>query len=290
MKLKLDKISPIIEEALREDLGEGDLTTALLIPPDLESQAVILTREECVVCGLPIAEMVFKKVDPHLKVEFLAKEGERVRADSDLLMVTGRAGSILTAERTVLNFMQRLSGIASLTASYVEKVKLFKTMILDTRKTTPTLRVLEKYAVRVGGGHNHRKGLFDAILIKDNHMALLRTISNTSLASVIQKARERYPRRWVEVEVSRMEDLQEAIGARPDAILLDNMTSEQMYQAVEKIGDKIATEASGNIQLSNVEEMAATGVDRISIGRLTHSVRSIDLSLEFLDDDENAEH
>lgn len=290
MKLKTDKIRPIIEEALHEDIGDGDITTGLLIPTELESQAVILTREESVVCGLPIAEMIFKRIDPHLKVELLVKEGDHVRADSDLLIVTGRAGSILTAERTVLNFMQRLCGIASLTASYVEKVKLFGTLIMDTRKTTPNMRILEKYAVRVGGGHNHRKGLYDAILIKENHLAMIQNSGQLGIASFVKKARERYPKRWVEIEVEDLEYLKEVIEAEPDAILLDNFTPEQLHQAVEKIRDKIVKEASGNVSLNNIEEIAASGVDRISIGRLTHSVRSIDLALEFLEDDDHAEH
>jgi len=290
MKLKTDKIRPFIEDALNEDIGDGDITTGLLIPTELEAQAVILTREESVVCGLPVAEMIFKRVDPHLKVELLVKEGEHVRADSDLLIVTGRAGSILTAERMVLNFMQRLCGIASLTASYVEKVKLFGTLIMDTRKTTPNMRILEKYAVRVGGGHNHRKGLYDAILIKENHLAMIQNSGQLGIASFVKKARERYPKRWVEIEVEDLEYLKEVIEAEPDAILLDNFTPELLHQAVEKIRDKIVKEASGNVTLNNIEEIAASGVDRISIGRLTHSVRSIDLALEFLEDDEHAEH
>lgn len=291
MKLDSHKIRPIIEKALEEDMGEGgDITTGLMIPAELESQAVILTREETIVCGLPIAEMVFKRVDPGLKLEFLVKEGERVRPNSDLLLVTGRVGSILTAERTVLNFMQRLCGIASLTASYVQKVKLFGTQILDTRKTTPTLRILEKYAVRVGGGKNHRKGLDDAILVKDNHISMLKKLGNLSLESYVQKARERYPRKWIEIEVGDLNELNDVLKAKPDVILLDNFTSEQLHIAVERIGDKVQKEASGNVQLSNVDEIAATGVDRISIGRLTHSVRSMDLSLEFLEDSSHEEH
>ena len=290
MKLNPEKVRPIIEEALLEDIGEGDITTGLTIPPELESQAVILSREETVVCGLPVAEMVFKRVDRHLKIEFLAKEGERVRPQSDLLVVSGRVSSILMAERTVLNFMQRLCGIASLTASYVQKVKLFGVQILDTRKTTPTLRILEKYAVRVGGGKNHRKSLDDGILIKDNHLAVLKKLGKPSLAECVQKGRERYPRKWIEIEVNDLSQLDEVIEVKPDIILLDNMTPEQLHLAVEKIGDKIAKEASGNVQLNNVEQIAASGVDRISIGRLTHSVRSVDLCLEFLDDAEDDEH
>ncbi len=290
MKLDLEKIRPIVEKALEEDIGAGDITTALMIPSDMESQAVLLTREETIVCGLPVAEMVFKRVDPHLKIEFLVKEGERVRPDSDLMIVTGRVGSILTAERLALNFLQRLCGIASLTASYVQKVKLFGTQILDTRKTTPTLRILEKYAVRVGGGKNHRKGLDDAILIKDNHIAMMKKLGTVSLEAYVQKARQRHPRKWIEIEVADLSEIEGVLAAKPDLILLDNFSVEQLHLAVDKIGDKVVKEASGNVQLSNVDEIAATGVDRISIGRLTHSVRSMDLSLEFLENTHNEEH
>lgn len=267
---------------MREDIGEGDITTALMVPPDLEAQAAIVNREACVVCGLAVAEMVFKLVDPHLKVEHWVKEGEGMRPNSDLLTVTGRAAAILTAERTALNFLQRLSGIASLTAAYVEKAKPHGAAILDTRKTTPGLRYLEKYAVSVGGGQNHRFGLYDEILIKDNHLALAGNLAGMSLSSVVKKARERHPKKWVEIEVSHLPNLPQAIEAQPDAILLDNLSLEEMKEAVSQIGGKIVKEASGNINLDTVEAVAATGVDRISVGRLTHSVRAIDMSLEFI--------
>lgn len=282
MKLNLEKVRPIVEEALREDIGEGDITTGLMIPPEVEAQAAIVTREECVVCGLQVAEMVFKNVDPHLKVEIFIQDGDIVRPQSDLICVTGRAGSILTAERTALNFLQRLSGVATLTAAYVEKAKKQGAAIFDTRKTTPGLRVLEKYAVRVGGGQNHRFGLYDEILIKDNHLALKAGLPGRNLAAVVKKARERYPKKWVEIEVSSLEQLEEVIGAQPDAILLDNMEPEALREAVARIGDKIIKEASGNVSLETVEAVAATGVDRISVGRLTHSVRSIDMTLEWV--------
>lgn len=290
MKLNLEKVRPIVEAALREDIGEGDITTELMIPPDLEAQAAIVTREDCLVCGLQVAELVFKNVDAHLKVELLVQDGEGIRSQSDLLSITGRASSILTAERTALNFLQRLCGIASLTAAYVEKVKKYKVAILDTRKTTPGIRLLEKYAVSVGGGQNHRFGLDDEFLIKENHLALSAKVSARSLAAAVKKARERYPKKWVEVEVSKMEELIDAVQSQPDAILLDNLSVEEMKQAVTLIGDKIVKEASGNIGLDNVEEVAATGVDRISIGRLTHSVRSIDMGLEWVGMEHDVQH
>lgn len=290
MKLNLEKVRPIVEMALREDIGDGDVTTGLMIPPDLEAQAAVVTREDCVVCGLPVAEMIFKQIDPHLKVEYWVKEGEAVRANSDLLSVTGRAGAILTAERTVLNFLQRLCGIASLTAAYVEKAKPHGAAIFDTRKTTPGLRYLEKYAVSAGGGQNHRFGLYDEVLIKDNHLALSAKIGGQSLVSIVKKAREQRPKIWVEIEVSRLEELDPVIAAQPDAILIDNMTLEEMKEAVRCIGGKIVKEASGNVNLDTVEEIAKTGVDRISVGRLTHSVRAVDLTLEFMGMEKDAEH
>jgi nicotinate-nucleotide pyrophosphorylase (carboxylating) len=265
-----------VDLALTEDLGPGDLTTRALFPKAVPAEAVITAKQAGVVAGLPVARAVFQQVDRRLKFRALVKEGERIKSGTVLAAIRGDGRSILTGERVALNFLQRLSGIATLTAQFVDAVKSARVAILDTRKTTPGLRLLEKYAVRIGGGRNHRFGLYDAILIKDNHLAL-----HGSLADAVRRARSRAPRRrGVEVEAATLAEVEAAVRAGADAILLDNMSLDQLRKAVRLAGGRVFLEASGGVTLANVRDVASTGVDAISIGALTHSAPALDLSLE----------
>ncbi len=268
----------IVARAIAEDLGAGDLTTRLLFPKSVTAEAVIQVKQNAVVAGLPVARAVFRQVDPRLKFKPVVQDGARVRPGMIIARLRGDGRSILKGERVALNFLQRLSGIATLTAQFVDAVKDTRVLILDTRKTTPGLRPLEKYAVRMGGGRNHRFGLFDGILIKDNHIALA-----GSLGTAVTAARKAAPRRFkIEVEATTMEEVEEALSAGADIILLDNMTIPQLKEAVFRIGGRAMTEASGGVQLNTVGEIAATGVDFISIGALTHSAPAANLSLEIV--------
>lgn len=276
-------LQEIVARALREDIGDGDRTTQALIPAEAHTMARIITREATVVAGLPVLTAVFQTVDPHLSITCQAAEGEHMTAGSLLACVHGSARNILTGERVALNFLQRMCGIATLTTRFVAAIEGLPTRILDTRKTTPGLRVLEKYAVRVGGGTNHRSGLYDAVLIKDNHLALLAG-HRIGLAEAIQQAKAAVgPLVCVEVEVETVEQARIAATAGANMILLDNMPPEQLraaVAAVRAIDKQIKLEASGGITLETVRDAAATGVDYISVGALTHMTRAIDLSLE----------
>ena len=266
--------------ALAEDIGHGDITSEALIPPDLSGKASILVKEKGVLAGGEVARRVFHRVDPSLKVEVLIKDGDTVQPGDIVATISGRVISILKAERTALNFLQRLSGIASLTAQYVAATSGLTARITDTRKTTPGLRLLEKYAVRMGGGHNHRLHLGDAVLIKDNHIAALRALG-MSLKDIVAKARQNVPGGiTVEVEVTNTQEALDALKAGADIIMLDNMSPDEMRQAVKLVAGQAKIEASGGITLANVREVAMTGVDIISIGALTHSSRALDISLE----------
>jgi nicotinate-nucleotide pyrophosphorylase (carboxylating) len=266
----------LVNLALTEDLGRGDITTRALFPKAVPAEAVITAKQAGVVAGLPVARAVFQQVDRRLKFRALVKEGERIKSGTVLAAIRGDGRSILAGERVALNFLQRLSGIATLTAQFVDAVKSARVAILDTRKTTPGLRLLEKYAVRIGGGRNHRFGLYDAILIKDNHLAL-----HGSLADAVRRARSRAPRRrGVEVEAATLAEVEAAVRAGADAILLDNMSLDQLRKAVRLAGGRVFLEASGGVTLANVRDVASTGVDAISIGALTHSAPALDLSLE----------
>jgi len=266
----------IVERALKEDLGSGDLTTRLLFPRAIKAKALIRAKQDAVLAGLSVAEAVFKKVDPKLKFQSLAQDGDRVRSGTEIACIMGDGRSLLKGERVALNFLQRLSGIATLTAQFVETVKGTKATILDTRKTTPGLRELEKYAVRMGGGRNHRMNLSDGILIKDNHLALA-----GSLRRAVQETRRKAPRGLkVEVEATNLKEVEDALLVKADIILLDNMTIPQLKEAVSLIDGRALTEVSGGVQLNTVREIAATGVDFISIGALTHSAPAVDLSMD----------
>ena len=269
----------LIRSALREDIGSGDITSRALVAPGRVITAVVVARHACVVCGGSIAVHVFRELDPGVRVRVLVPDGCRARRAAPLMRITGKARAILAGERTALNFLQRLTGIATLTARFVARVKPYGTRILDTRKTTPTWRTLEKYAVRCGGGTNHRMGLYDQVLIKDNHRRLW---SARDLGMAVHTARRRCPGMPVEVEVETEAELKCALAARPDWILLDNMTPERLRRCVRLCRGRCPLEASGGITLANVKAVAAAGVQAISLGCLTHSAPAADLSLEIL--------
>jgi nicotinate-nucleotide pyrophosphorylase (carboxylating) len=288
------QIEEIIDRALAEDLGKGDVTTEALVPGDQQGTGIIVAKEEGILAGIGAANQVFQRVDPELKVEILQEDGARVQPGNKVAKVSGSIASILKAERVALNFLQRLSGIASETNRYVEAVKGLPVRIMDTRKTTPGLRSLEKYAVRVGGGENHRMNLGEGILIKDNHLVALRS-QGLNIKEIVARARQnaslslRGAKRrsnlqarqtQVEVEVGSVSEALEAVEAGADIIMLDNMTLEDMRKAVKSIHGRALVEASGGITLDNVRAVAETGVDFISIGALTHSARALDISLE----------
>jgi nicotinate-nucleotide pyrophosphorylase (carboxylating) len=270
----------IIDRALAEDLVKGDVTTDALIAADRRGTGLIVAKKEGILAGINIAKQVFHRVDPELKVEVLLEDGAGVKPGSKVGNVSGSIASILRAERVALNFLQRLSGIASETKRYVEAVKGLPVRIMDTRKTTPGLRVLEKHAVKVGGGENHRMNLGDGILIKDNHLAALRS-QGLNIKQIVARARQNSPQRLpVEVEVATALEALEAAEAGADIVMLDNMSLEDMRKAVKSIHGRALIEASGGITLDNVRAVAETGVDFISIGALTHSVTALDISLE----------
>jgi nicotinate-nucleotide pyrophosphorylase (carboxylating) len=271
----------MIRRALAEDVGAGDVTTLATVPPDATADAVMVAREPLVVCGLPVAEAVFKEVSAKIEIERLAEDGLHAHRGQALLRLRGPAGAMLTAERVALNFVQRLSGVASLTARFVEAVAGTRTGILDTRKTTPGWRALEKYAVTCGGGMNHRAGLYDRVLIKDNHLAALRLEPPNAIEAAVRRAREKYPKLEVEVEADTLEQVEQALLAKADVILLDNMSNEDLRAAVWLVNGRAKTEASGGVSLAAVRAIAETGVDFISVGALTHSARAVDVALDF---------
>lgn len=270
-----------VKSALEEDLGTGDVTTLALVDPAVKATGEILARQACRVSGASVAAAVMKRVEPELTVEILVPDGQDVEAGGTILTIRGKAASILTAERTALNFMQRMCGIATLTAQFVDAVREFKTLILDTRKTTPNLRVFEKYAVTCGGGTNHRFGLYDRVLMKDNHRKLWKGGDPDRLDLAVDAARKVYPHLAVEVEVESIDECKSALRAKPEWIMLDNMDCETMRSCVDLCKGISRTEASGGITLEKARAVAATGVDAISLGCLTHSAGSIDLSLEW---------
>jgi nicotinate-nucleotide pyrophosphorylase (carboxylating) len=274
------QIEEIVDRALAEDLGKGDVTTDALIPGDRQGTGFIVAKKEGILAGMNVAKQVFQRVGPELKVDVLLEDGARVKPGSTVAKVSGSIASILKAERVALNFLQRLSGIASETNRHVEAVKGLPVRIMDTRKTTPGLRSLEKHAVKVGGGKNHRMSLGDGILIKDNHLAALRS-QGLNLKQIVTKARQNSPQQLpVEVEVGSVSEALEAVEAGADIVMLDNMDLEEMRKAVKSVRGRALIEASGGITLDNVRDVAETGVDLISIGALTHSAEALDMSLE----------
>ncbi len=275
-------VRDMIALALAEDLGTGDATSLALVPGDLCTGADILARESCVVSGTDVAAFLFRTLQSDIALDIKVHDGERAAAGDVVMRIRGQARVILAGERTALNFMQRMSGIATHTAAFVEKVRPLPTRILDTRKTTPGLRAFEKYAVRCGGGTNHRTGLFDRILIKDNHRQLWKSTGGDDLGAAVCEARRRYPALEIEIEVENEAELRSALEGRPDWVLLDNMSAERMAACVAIVAGRCRTEASGGITLANIGEVARSGVDAVSLGCLTHTVRSIDLSLEIV--------
>ena len=266
----------VILQALEEDLGSGDLTTDGIIDPEVKGTAILETREPIVLAGLNVFRRTFSLLNHEMEYEIFYEDGRQVSKDEVICKIKGSMQAILKGERTALNFLQRMSGIATLTSKYVTAAGSEKVKILDTRKTVPGLRLLDKYAVRMGGGFNHRTGLYDGILIKDNHIAAAGSIEK-AVKSAIKNAPHTIK---VEVEVEDLSGLEDAIRAGADVVLLDNMSIDEMKKAVELAQGRVLVEASGGITIENIKEIAATGVDMISVGALTHSVKAVDLSLE----------
>lgn len=268
----------LVEMALREDLGErGDVTSRATLPPGVRLRGLIRAKADGVIAGLPLVQMVYRRLDPAVSVRLMGEDGMRAAAGTPVCEVTGAGESVLTGERTALNFLQRLSGIATLTAQFVQAVEGTGAVILDTRKTAPGWRSLEKYAVRMGGGHNHRAGLYDMVLIKDNHIDGAGGISPAVAAARAYPAVQDL---LIEVEVRTLDELREALALNVDRIMLDNMTTDQMRQAAALAAGRVPLEASGNMSLERVRAVAEAGVDFISIGALTHSAPALDLSMK----------
>jgi nicotinate-nucleotide pyrophosphorylase (carboxylating) len=267
----------LLRRALEEDIGPGDITTSLVISRDRKSNARYLAKENFILAGLPFAREVFRLLDPSIKFKMFFHDGDRINKGDILAEVYGKTGDILAGERVSLNILQRLSGIATLTDAYVKQVKGLKAKIIDTRKTTPCMRFMEKYAVRMGRGCNHRFGLFDAILIKDNHIE-----AAGSIRKAVSLAKKGHHLSKTEVEVGDLKGLRDAIDAGADVVMLDNMTVRDMRRAVDISNGRVQLEASGGVRLENVRDIAETGVDFISVGALTHSAPAVDISLKMV--------
>ena len=301
MELSGKEIRQAVRAALAEDIGSGDVTTLATVPAAATARAVLRAREPLVVAGLDFAEAAFRELGNRrgelreppmsgrrgtppsegIKIQRLVHDGQPVKGGGVLLEISGPARALLSAERVALNFVQRLSGIATLTAQFVEAVRDTPVRILDTRKTTPGWRRFEKYAVKCGGGKNHRFGLFDMVLIKDNHLAALRDARPNAIAAAVAGAREKFPKLKVEAEADTLEQAGQAADAGADFILLDNMSPARLRRAVQLIKNRAQTEASGGVNLKTVRAIARTGVDYISVGALTHSARAVDIGLDF---------
>ena len=270
-----EAVDKLIEAALAEDVGAGDVTTDALIPMDMTCRGKIVCKEDGVIAGLTIAQRVFQLVDHRIQFDLKTKDGERVQADQIVARLHGPARGILRGERVGLNFLQHLSGIATLTAKFVKAVEGTKTKVLDTRKTTPGLRAIEKYATRMGGAVNHRMGLYDAVLIKDTHLALAGGIS-----AALRSARKAYPDGEVNVEVSNLQELDQALADKATRILLDNFAPGQVREAMQVIRGRATVEISGGVQTTNARAYALAGADYISVGALTHSATALDFSMK----------
>ena len=268
-------IKPIIDYALREDIGSGDITTNSIIPVDLQSTATMTAKSTGIIAGISVAEYIFKVLDPNIIFKTFVQDGQSVNKGELILEITGSYRTLLTGERLALNFMQRMSGIATMTRKCVNELVGTKAQILDTRKTAPGLRLLDKYAVLMGGGTNHRIGLYDMVLLKDNHIKIAGGITN----AIAQVKKHTIKSLKIEVETTTIEQVQEALAQGADIIMLDNMSTQMMTQCVKLIGDHAKIEASGNMTIERLKEVAETGVDFISIGALTHSVIAFDISM-----------
>jgi len=276
--MNLDKLDEIVEAALKEDLPGGDITSESVVPPDSVSAAVILAKEAGILAGIEVARRVFQKIDPQVRFERIFEDGRAFKPGDILAKIKGNSISLLKGERTALNFLQRMSGIATKTARFVQAVRGTRTKILDTRKTTPTLRRLEKYAVKMGGGENHRFSLSDMILLKDNHLRLV-----GSITEAVRRAKAKgKPGIKIEVEVTNFEEAKEAVEAGALMIMLDNMSLKKMREVVRWVKGKAPVEVSGKVSLRRARQIASLGVDYISVGSLTHSFASVDISIEFM--------
>lgn len=276
-----DEIREAVRNALREDVGDGDATTLACISPDASAMARIHAREPLVLAGIDFARTAFSETSPNVRFTDVISDGTRVEPGAAVLTITGPARALLTAERVALNFLQHLSGVATLTRQFIDRIHGLPTRILDTRKTTPGWRRFEKYAVQCGGGTNHRAGLWDRILIKDNHLAALAAEPPDPITAAVRRSRLLYPELLVEVEADTPAQAQLAAEAGADIVLLDNMTPDQLRESIQWIAGRSQTEASGGVRLDTVRDIALTGVDFISVGALTHSARSVDLALDF---------
>ena len=276
--MDFEQFRGLVEQSLAEDIGSGDITTRALIPAGEKARAAIVARQRLVTAGLPLARMIFLKLDPDLTSLIRVDEGEKVESGTVLIELEGSASAILTGERTALNLLQRLCGIATLTSRFVAAAGV-SVEILDTRKTLPGFRKLEKYAVKQGGGTNHRFGLYDSILVKDNHLAVVERFGAGRIRKAVNDCRRAFPEKEIEIEVENLEELEEALAAAADIILLDNFTLDELAEAVIRTGGKALLEASGGVDLDTIEAIARTGVDRISVGALTHSVPAADIAL-----------
>ncbi|MEI6731220.1 MAG: carboxylating nicotinate-nucleotide diphosphorylase [archaeon] len=279
---KIRNIQESIVRAIKEDIGSGDVTTISLVSPQTITSGLIIAREEYTISGNDVAKYVFKKFDPNFQYLPVVKDGQRVKKGAVVAKLRGKARAMLTGERTALNFLQRMSGIASKTHDFTRQTKKYGVKILDTRKTTPGLRLIEKYSVKCGGGTNHRIGLYDMVLIKDNHRALWSRGKHLGFDQAIRVARKKFPKVSVEIEVESLAELKSALQGKPDWVLLDNMKPELMKKCVKLCKGKCKTEASGGINQTNIIAAARTGVDAISLGCLTHSAPAADLSLEII--------
>lgn len=279
--LSSEEIHRFVRLALEEDQGSGDVTTLATVPERARARAAMCAREHLVVAGLGLAEATFRELSGEVQIERESDDATRAEPGKVLLRVNGSARALLTAERVALNFVQRLSGIATLTAQFVGAIKGTQARILDTRKTTPGWRRLEKYAVVCGGGQNHRFGLFDMVLIKDNHLAALKTEPPNAIAAALGRAKAAYPQLKTEVEADTLDQVDQALAAGADLILLDNMNPVQLRLAVQKCKGRARTEASGGVTLATARTIAETGVDFISVGALTHSAQAVDIGLDF---------
>lgn len=281
MKLSEAEIRAAVKAALAEDVGSGDVTTLATVPPNVTARAFMRARQRLVVAGTAFAEATFRALSRKIKIESVLRDGHTAGGGATILKVSGPARAILTGERVALNFIQRLSGVATLTSEFVRAVHGTRAQILDTRKTTPGWRRFEKYAVTCGGGVNHRMGLYDMALIKDNHLASLRDEKPNAIAAAIARARRKYPKLKIEVEADSLDQVRQALNAGAEMILLDNMSLNELSQAVVMAEGFAKTEASGGINLKTIRPIARTGVDFISAGALTHSAPAVDIGLDF---------
>lgn len=280
MQLNATLLQALCRQVIAEDVGGGDATTLAIVPAELRTEAHFVARQSCVCCGLPVVSALFCELSDDLVLDCLVAEGELCQPGQRLATVRGNARAILTGERSALNFLQRLSGVATLTRAYVEALGDSPTRILDTRKTTPGLRLLEKYAVAIGGGQNHRIGLYDRIMIKDNHRELAKLIGPDSIARAVCACRQAYPGLEIEVEADTLEEVAQAAACGVEYILLDNMSNAEMAEAIRLIAGRARTEASGGITLQRLPQLRHLGLDFISVGALTHSAPAVDIGLD----------